>query len=204
MRQAIEVAEVARAEAAQVDQANAEALAEAAQARKRAQLTAKQADGLVEEAKAKGSLAEKTLRRALSGAQAMLKPRLAAVCAAMSAAAASSARASREASESAAMLRQAESSYEQLESPGDGRAQLPDDTVAEAGTNLEALRRVAAEATEQAASTSQASDVASLEVAEVQAELSRVTTSTESTLAELHREAAQFVEAVDEFDAAKR
>ena len=71
MRQAIEVAEVARAEAAQVDQANAEALAEAAQARKRAQLTAKQADGLVEEAKAKGSLAEKTLRRALSGAHAI-------------------------------------------------------------------------------------------------------------------------------------
>ena len=65
MRQAVEVAEVARAEAAQVDQANAEALAEAAQARKRAQLTAKQADGLVEEAKTKGGLATQTLRHAI-------------------------------------------------------------------------------------------------------------------------------------------
>ena len=202
MRQAVEVAEVARAEASQVDQANAEALAEAAQARKRAQLMAKQADGLVEEAKAKGGLATQTLRRALSHAQATLNPRLAAVRAAMNAAAASSSRDAREASESAAMLRQAESSYEQLESPGDGRAKLPDDIVAEAGTNLEALRRAAAEAAEQADSTSQASDVASLEVAEVQAELSRVTTSTEAALAELQREATQFVEAVDEFDAA--
>ena len=202
MRQAVEVAEVARAEAAQVDQANAEALAEAAQARKRAQLTAKQADGLVEEAKTKGGLATQTLRHALSHAQATLNPRLTAVHAAMGAAAASSARDAKEASESAAMLRHAESSYEQLESPSDGRAKLPDDTVAEAGTNLEALRQAAAEAAEQADSTSHASDVASLEVAEVQAELSRVTTSTESTLAELQSEAAQFVEVVDEFNAA--
>lgn len=51
-------------------------------------------------------------------------------------------------------------------------------------------------------STSHASDVASLEVTEVQTELSRIATSTESTLAELQREAAQFDKAVDEFDAA--
>ena len=47
MRHAAEVAGVAHAEAAQADKANAEALAEIAQARKRAQLTAKQADGRI-------------------------------------------------------------------------------------------------------------------------------------------------------------
>ena len=120
----------------------------------------------------------------------------------MSAAAASSARDASEASESAAMLRHAERSYEQLESPGEGRAKLSDDAVTEAGKHLEALRRSAAEAAEQADSTSHASDVASLEVTEVQTELSRIATSTESTLAELQREAAQFDKAVDEFDAA--
>ena len=68
--------------------------------------------------------------------------------------------------------------------------------------HLEALRRSAAEAAEQADSTSHASDAASLEVTQVQAELISITTSTESTLAELQREAAQFDVAVDEFDAA--
>ena len=120
----------------------------------------------------------------------------------MSAAAASSARDASEASESAAMLRHAERAYEQLEAPGEGRAKLPDDAVTEAGKHLEALRRSAAEAAEQADSTSHASDAASLEVTQVQAELISITTSTESTLAELQREAAQFDEAVDEFDAA--
>ena len=43
---------------------------------------------------------------------------------------------------------------------------------------------------------------ASLEVTQVQAELITITTSTESTLAELQREAAQFDKAVDEFNAA--
>ena len=172
---------------------------EAAQARKRAQLMAKEADGLIDKAKAKGSLAAETLRHALSRAQATLNLRLAAAEGPVSATAASSARDAREASESAAMLHHAEGSYEQLQSPADSRARLPDDTVAEAGTNLEALRRAAVEAAEQAASTSQASDAASLEVAEVQAELDRVNTSTESMLAELQREVTQFIEAVNEF-----
>ena len=64
------------------------------------------------------------------------------------------------------------------------------------------LLLIRVEAAEQADSTSHASDVASLEVTEVQTELSRIATSTESTLAELQREAAQFDKAVDEFNAA--